>query len=73
MVVMRQELLAIKARLTELLGAKSHEVLHLKIRLTCRNCKNSNCVANVWICKLYGEIPKDFIEQGCDSWINNIK
>jgi hypothetical protein len=69
---MRSELKAIQARLTELLGKNSHEVFHLKVRLNCRNCKNSDCKANVWICNLYGEIPKEFIEEGCDSWINNI-
>lgn len=70
---MWEELHVIKARLIELLGKNSHEVLHLEIRLNCRNCKNVTVKGNDWVCTLYGEIPKEFLEQGCASWINNIR
>lgn len=69
---MRTELKSILEQLATLIGPKSHEVTLLKARLSCRNCKNSDYENNIWICDLYGEIPKEFVSQGCDSWINNI-
>ena len=69
---MRTELVAIKNRLEQLIGKNSHEVLHLNIRLNCRNCRNSTNIKGVWNCKLYGDIPEQYISEGCDSWVNNI-
>lgn len=69
---MRTELKSILEQLVTLIGPNSHEVTILNSRLSCRNCKNADYKSNEWICNLYGAIPKDFISQGCDSWINNI-
>jgi hypothetical protein len=69
---MQTKLKAILEQLATLIGPTSNEVTLLKARLSCRNCKNSDCKNNIWVCTLYGEIPKEFISRGCGSWINNI-
>lgn len=70
---MRQELKTILERLIILTGKNSNEVTILKARLSCTNCKNSEYPKSTWICKLYGPVPKEFVGEGCDSWINNIR
>lgn len=69
---MRRELKAIEAKLIELLGNKATEVRLLKARLSCHHCKNFIYANNIYNCNLYGEIPKDFVTKGCDSWITDI-
>lgn len=35
----------------------------------CRSCANASPGENgEWNCKLYGQIPREFLKQGCDSW-----
>ena len=69
------ELRALHTRLKQLLGLTAHEVILLGVRLNCRNCKRSRFVkapgGDEWECK-YGTIPKEYIDAGCDSWINRI-
>lgn len=39
------------------------------VEKNCRSCVNADPVANgKWSCKLHGEIPKEFIPKGCDSY-----
>jgi len=66
----------ILARLLDELTAETsinaHEVILLRNRLSCKNCKESTYASNAWVCKHHGAIPKDF-KGACERWVNNIR
>lgn len=56
--------------LEEELYPSATEVYILKERLSCRKCKNVVYGESV-TCKLYGPVPEEFVNQGCDVWDQN--